>query len=411
MSLILFKNCTLLDFKNAEPLSGHHVLIEDQHIREISDRPIETKLAQTYDIKDKVLMPGLIDAHVHVTWPYLNFEKNATLSKSYLAVRAAQTLEMMLQRGFTTVRDACGADFGLAEAVNQGYIKGPRLFYSGYALSQSGGHGDFRSRNSEEFSACQCEMMGIHMRIADGVAAVQKAAREELRKGAHQIKIMASGGVISPYDPIDNTQFSLAEIQAIVDEAAAWKTYVMAHAYTPAAITRAIQCGVRSIEHGNLMDAATAKLMKKHEAFLVPTLITYHATERSGRQFNFADHNMNKLAEVKKAGLEAISLCKKAGVKIGHGSDLLGELQIHQSEEFLLKSEVLKPHECLEAATATNAELLNMPGKLGVIAPGAYADLLVVNGNPLKNLNLLQEEGKHFSAIMKNGVFYKNELS
>jgi imidazolonepropionase-like amidohydrolase len=407
MGQLLFKNCQLLDLKKSELQDGYHILIENEIIREVSDRPIKSFQGTSFDLKGKVLMPGLIDAHVHVSLVTIDIGKVDYLSRSYIAIKAAQILEDMLMRGFTTVRDAGGADYGLVDAISEGCVKGPRLFISGRAITQTTGHGDFRPRT---VGGCYCRHRENFSVIADGVPEVRKAVREELRQGAHQIKVMASGGVASPRDPIWTIQYSIEELRGIVEEAKAWNTYVMAHAYTPQAIQRAVECGVRSIEHGNLIDAKTAQFIKNNHAYVVPTLVTYEMLSRFGKQLGFPTENMHKLLDVKKAGLEALSLCKQAGVKIGHGSDLVGDLHSYQSEEFMLKSEVLSPAECLYAATITNAEMMNLDGKLGVIAPNAFADLLVVNGNPLKDLKLLQEQGKHLVAILKNGVFYKNQL-
>ncbi len=313
-------------------------------------------------------------------------------------------------RGYTTVRDAAGADWGYAEAVRQGLFKGPRLLFSGHGLSQTGGHADFRHKNTTE--GCACSYSNTSMgRIVDGVPEVIRATRDELRKGATQIKIMASGGVASPTDHIANTQFSLEEIRAIVAEAEAARTYVMAHAYTAKAIKRAVECGVRSIEHANLIDREAAELCAAKGAFVVPTLVTYEMLHRMGASLGLPAVSVAKIGDVRDYGLAAVEICQAAGVKIGHGSDLLGAMHEYQALEFSLKGEVLSPHQVITSATATNAELFNLTGEIGVIAPGAYADLLVIEGNPLKDLNLLQEQGKYMAVIMKEGQFYKNTLN
>lgn len=356
-------------------------------------------------------MPGLTDAHVHAMAVAADLAEMVELSPTLHAAKAKDMLEAMLMRGFTTVRDAAGADWGLAEAVRLGHFKGPRLLFSGHALSQTGGHGDSRHKNNDS-EGCACSYsFGSLSRIADGTAEVRKAARDELRKGATQIKIMASGGVSSPTDHISNTQYSLEEIRAIVEEAEAARTYVMAHAYTSKSIRRAIECGVRSIEHANLIDRETAELVTAHGAFVVPTMVTYEMLYKLGGQLGFPAISLAKLSEVRDAAVTGLENCKAAGTKIGHGSDLLGAMQEHQSLEFSLKAQVLTPHEVITAATATNAELFNMSGQIGVIAPGAFADLLVVEGDPLKDLNLLQEQGRYLSVIMKEGQFVKKTLT
>ena len=245
-------------------------------------------------------------------------------------------------------------------------------------------------------------------RIADGVDECRRAARDELRKGAHQIKIMAGGGVASPNDPIQNTQYSIEEINAICEEAEAAQTYVMAHAYVPKAITRAIENGVRTIEHGNLLDEESARVMSKYDAFLVPTNVTYRALYKHGKSFGFPEVSIGKLKDVLDVGLNAIEVAKNNGVKIGHGSDLLGECQIYQSDELSIKAEVVGNYEAIRHATEVNAEILNMSDELGVIKENALADILIVDGNPSKDIGLLTNDAKFIPKIMKDGVFYKN---
>ena len=411
MTLIHFKNCAVLDTVAGALLPGHEVVVEDDTIREVSDRPVKAGRATAIDLKGKTLMPGLIDAHVHAIAVEVNLAVLPSLPVTLLAHQASDILEGMLRRGFTTIRDAGGADFGLAQAVEQGLIAGPRMFISGLALSQTGGHADLRARTSGSFQTCACCHSGAALgRVADGVPAVRQAARDELRKGATQIKIMASGGVASPNDPVWVLQYSEEEVRAIVEEAAAWRTYVMAHAYTPAAIKRSISFGVRSIEHGNLIDAETARHVAAHDAFVVPTLVTYEALEREGLALGMPAVSIAKLKDVRHAGVGALAHLKEAGVKTGFGTDLLGAMHVHQSREFSIRAEVLSPAEIIRSATAINAELLQMSGKLGVVWPGAIADLLVVDGNPLKKLALLENQGTHLRAIMKGGKFFKNEL-
>ena len=410
MQRIILQQCTLLDGTTPELREGMHLLIEGERILEIADRPITASQAHCIDVKGKTLMPGLIDAHVHLIATTLNLGQLALEPVSLTTARAIQIAEGMLQRGFTTIRDAGGADWGLAAAVEYGLIKGPRVFYSGRTLSQTGGHGDFRPRTWEGDHCVSCMVGAQFSIIADGVPAVQKAAREELRRGATQIKIMASGGVASPTDPVWNVQYSEEEIGAVVWEARSWHTYVMAHAYTPEAIARCVRCGVRSIEHGNLIDQDTATLMAQAGAFLVPTLVTYEAMHREGKHWGLPQVSLDKLKDVREAGLQSLEYAKAAGVKLGLGTDLLGELHGYQSLEFSLRAEVLSPFEVIRSATTVNAELLNRSGELGVIAPGALADLLVVDGNPLTDLTFLQEQGKHLLLIMKGGQLYKNTL-
>jgi len=409
MAAVVFANCAVLDGTIKERREDYHVLVEGNRIREISDRPLRSAAAETIDLKSRTLMPGLIDAHVHVLAVDAALARLSERPVTLLTLQAAKVLEAMLQRGFTTIRDAAGADGGLAEAVEDGLVHGPRIFPSGMALSQTGGHGDTRPR-TQPVDTCACCAGGLAMsRIADGVAECRRAARDELRKGATQIKIVASGGVASPYDPILNLQYSEEEVRAIVEEAQAWHTYVMAHAYSPEAIRRSIDFGVRSIEHANLIDGATAEHVAGADAFVVPTLVTYDALYRFGRELGFPEVSMAKLTEVREAGLGSLEILQKAGVKIGFGTDLLGPMHRYQSHEFMIRAEVMSPFDIIRSATNVNAKLLNRAGELGVVTPGARADLIAVDGDPLADLSLLDGQGEHLTHIMKDGVFYKRQ--
>jgi imidazolonepropionase-like amidohydrolase len=286
----------------------------------------------------------------------------------------------------------------------------PRLFISGMPISQTGGHADFRRRNQTTVECSCCSGLSYLSRIADGVPEMIKAVRDELRKGADQIKIMVSGGVASQSDPLESIQFRLDEIVAAVEEATHWRSYVLAHAYSAEAILRAVDSGVRTIEHGNLIDEAGAKLMAKRHAYIVPTLVAYEGLQRRGPDYGLSAYSLEKNKIVLEAGLRSLELCRGAGVKIGFGSDLLGQLQDDQCREFLIRSEIMKPQEIIHSATIVNAEIVQRPGELGEIVPGAYADLLVVDGDPYKDLGLFQDQGAHLPVIMKGGRFYKNNL-
>jgi imidazolonepropionase-like amidohydrolase len=410
MTAIILANCAIVDGTRNERREGHHVLIEDSRIREISDRPLRGAAAETVDLKGRTVMPGLIDAHVHVMAVDLALAKLADEPLTLTVPRAGRILEGMLSRGFTTVRDAGGADGGLAEAVAQGLVPGPRLFPSGRALSQTGGHGDLRPRTRSVTTCACCEYGAGLARIADGVAECRRAARDELRQGATQLKIMASGGVASPHDPVSNVQYSNEEMRAIVEEAQSWHTYVLAHAYTPEEIGRAVENGVRSIEHANLIDRPTADRVAAAGGFVVPTLVTYDTLHRFGRELGFPEISLEKLAEVREAGLRSLELLQAAGVPIGYGTDLLGPLHRHQTREFVIRAEAMTPFEIIRSATGVNAALLNREGELGVIAPGARADLIALDGDPLLDIALLDGDGGHLAMIMKDGAFYKRPV-
>jgi imidazolonepropionase-like amidohydrolase len=411
MSAFLFENCRLFDGVNRDLRGGSHVLVVDGKIEEVSDRPITAKSAERIDVAGRTLMPGLIDAHVHAAAASADLGLIDAMPASLIGQYARRFLEAALNRGFTTVRDAGGADHGLAAAIERGLIKGPRLFYSGKVLSQTGGHGDLRGLD-ERLDICPCcKGSSVFSHIVDGVDALRAAAREELRKGATQIKIMASGGVASPSDPIWVLQYSRGEIKSAVEEANAWRTYVMAHAYTAEAIGRCLAEGVRSIEHGNLIDAAVADQVKAHDAFVVPTLVTYAALEEFGAAEGFPAVSLAKIADVRSAGLEALALLRERGVNLGFGTDLLGEMHIHQGREFLIRSAVESPIDTLISATSINAALLQKEGALGCIAPGAEADLLVVDGDPTADVSLLAGQGEALAVIMIGGRLHKRTIA
>ncbi len=411
MTLTLFRGGLVFDGTGAETREGLEVLVEGDRIKEVSDRPIQASDARVIELGGRCLMPGLIDAHFHAVAADPDLGRVDAMPKSLLYQHARGLLEGALQRGFTTVRDAGGADYGLAMAVTRGLIAGPRVFYSGKALSQTGGHGDFRPLEGPPSGGCLCCQGSLTMtRIADGVAAVREAARDELRRGANQIKIMASGGIASPSDPIWNLQYSEEEMRAIVWEARSWKTYVMAHAYTAEAIARCVNYGVRSIEHGNLIDGETARLCAANGVYVVPTLATYDALHRVGGDLGFPEVSLGKLDAVRGAGLEALEILRASGVKIGLGTDLLGEMHRFELDEFRIRAQVLPSHEILQSATSINAEILNREGELGVVAAGALADLIVIDGDPVADISALSGEGETVRLVMKGGAVFKDTL-
>lgn len=410
MTSYVFHNMKLIDGLVWEAREGYEVLVEDDRIREVSDQPVRSSTAQRIDVGGRTLMPGLIDAHVHVTATTLDLGRMSALAPSWVTANAARIMRDMLMRGFTTVRDAGGADWGLKDAVEEGLIEGPRLFICGHILTPTGGNNDYRPRTAVHMPCSCCDVGSPVGRIVDGVTEMRRAVRDELRRGADQIKFNASGGVAGPQGTPQTINFSVEEVRALVEEAEAWQTYAMAHAYTPRTIRRAVECGVRSIEHGNLIDKETAELMAEHGAYMVPTLSIFHTGSKFGKELGFPDHSVAKVTAVLDASLTGVQICRDAGVRIGHGSDLLGPLHEHQSLEFLLKAEVLTPAETLASATTINAEIMGMEGQLGVVQAGAFADLLVIDGDPLQDLGVLQEQGRHLAAIVKGGRFAKNEL-
>jgi imidazolonepropionase-like amidohydrolase len=406
MSVIL-DNATLVDLDAGELRPGYSVSIEADTIVSVDDRRPSSERAKRLDVGGKCLLPGLIDAHYHATLTDTNPANLRDVPTTLMTARAANLLRATLSRGFTTVRDMGGADWGIRSAVAEGTIAGPRIYIAGRALSQTGGHGDLRRRTETE-DVCSCAAsLSLMSVVADGKAGVQVATREQLRQGVDHIKVFLSGGVVSPTDPLASAQYTDEELEAIVHEARSWGTYVAAHAYTAAAITRAAKAGVRTIEHGNLIDSTAAKLLAERQGYLVPTLITYEVMRREAPRAGLPPFSVAKLETVLSAGLESIQIALGAGVKLGFGTDLLGDFHAFQSEELLVRSRVQSPRDVLLSATRINAEILGQSGRLGVIAPGALADLIAVDGNPLADLGLLQDQGRHLALIMKNGAFVK----
>ena len=392
-------NVVLLEPATEARVEGHMV-IEDGVIREVSSSP-GNNVDIRIDGRGKTVIPGLIDCHVHVTAATADFPALRRWSPAYTTVRALDILSAMIRRGFTTVRDAGGADWGLAQAIQQGHAVGPRLRYCGQAISQTGGHGDMREPGDVVHDVCHCAA-GLG-RIADGVAAVRTACRDEIRKGATHIKIMASGGVSSTTDRLDSTQFSMEELRASVEEAEAANIYVMAHAYTARAINRALEAGIRSIEHGNYLDQSSCDLFKQHEAYFVPTLATYFALPKEGLAAGLHPSMVAKIGDTLDRGLEALELAHNSGVSIAYGTDLLGEMQKWQLHEFALRREVVGIANALRSATSDAARLLNMEGQVGTLAPGAFADVLLLDQDPLEVLDTLENLEQHLSKVLVGG--------
>ncbi len=410
MSAYHFKNFELLDPDSGELRGGHELVVEGGTIKEVSDRPIKLADANVVDCGGRTIMPGLIDSHVHVVLSDVVLRNLESVPLTLMTARAADLMRRMLDRGFTSVRDTGGADWGLKEATEKGLLPGPRLFIAGRAIGPTGGHSDGRRRTDFGVRCQCCNALSFSMGIADGTSEVRRAVREQMRQGCDQVKIMMSGGVASPYDPLDSLQFSEGEVKAAVEEARAFGRYVCAHAYTPEAITRAAIAGVRTIEHGNLIDDASAKLMADKGMFLVANLVTYFAMKNRAAEYGMSAEMLAKNDLVIDGALKSLEICKRHGIPVAYGTDLLGQLQVAQSEEFTLRARVLSPVEIIRSATTIGAQVVRMEGKLGCLKAGAFADLLVVDGNPLKDLALLGDQGKHLSLIMKAGLLHKNRL-
>lgn len=418
---IVINNVNIFNGKDNKTVKGN-LLIEGQLIKTISTKPIATDksgLTTVIDGEGKFLMPGLIDAHVHLLFESVPQMQAMMSDYAMLNLMASKAAEKQLLRGFTTVRDLGGGALTLAKAIDMGLAVGPRVYPSGAFISQTGGHGDFGlptdvPRKIGELSYAERNGM---VAVADGADNVLMRTREQLRQGATQIKLMAGGGVSSNYDPLDVAQYTEAEFKAAVSAAENWGTYVTVHAYTPLAIKTAINAGVKCIDHGQLADEETAKLMAEKGIWwsLQPFLDTGTSS--------FAEGSANRLKQIEmnKGTDKAYALAKKYNIKTAWGTDILFDPKVasQQGSKLSVMTRWLTPFEVLKMATSTNAELLRMSGKrdpyqkgkLGEITEGAYADLILVDGNPLENLKLVEDPENNFKLIMKDGKIFKNTLS
>lgn len=408
MAQTLLTNAAIVDGTQDRPAEPVNVLIEGGIIREVG-KSVKADKARRIDLAGRTLMPGLIDCHVHVIAVLADLGANARLPDSLVAARSFGIMNAMLLRGFTSVRDVGGADHGIEVAAEEGLIPMPRVIRSGKALSQTGGHCDFRGRYDDIPAPKTGFRLGALGRICDGVTEVRRAAREEIKQGAAFIKIMANGGVASPTDPIHFLGFAREEILAAVEEARNAGTYVSAHLYTPEAIARAVECGVHSLEHCNLITPEVAQLAARAGAVAVPTLVTYDKLASDGAKLGFPADSIAKIDNVRLKGLESLAIMKKAGLTMAYGSDLLGAMHTYQSEEFVIRGRALPAQEVIASATHIAAKLCRMEGRIGTIAPGAFADLIAVDGNPLQDLSLLTGQGRHMPLIVSRGTIVKRK--
>lgn len=419
-SKILINDVEIFNGKDQKTITGN-VLIEDNIITKISREAIPTDrsgFTKIIDGQGKFMMPGLIDAHVHLLFESVSQTQAMLSDFAMLNFMAAQAAEKQLRRGFTTVRDLGGGALTLAKAIDMGLVVGPRVYASGAFISQTGGHGDFGwptdvPRQNGELSYAERNGM---VAIADGADQVLLRTREQLRQGATQIKLMAGGGISSNYDPLDVMQYTDAEFRAAVSAARNWGTYVTVHAYTPEAIRVAIEAGVSCIEHGQLADETSARFMAENDIWWCLQPFLDHGTSR------FAEGSPNRLKQIEmnKGTDTAYALAKKYQIKTAWGSDILFDAHAasQQGKQLSVLSRWYTPYEILKMATSDNAQLLSMCGKrnpypngvLGEIAEGAYADLILVDGNPLEDISLVEDPEKNFLLIMKDGVIYKNTL-
>jgi imidazolonepropionase-like amidohydrolase len=408
----LFKNANVVLDGHAEPQSGFNILVKGDRIAAVTRDSIDPGDALPIDVAGKTLMPGLIDAHAHITGLSLS-PKNLAYPAADLVVAAAGYLKNSLMAGFTTIREAGGADYSIAHLLKEGTIIGPRLFYSGRALTQTGGGADFRTPIELTDACGHVSPLSVMSVIVDGIDQVRAAAREELRRGATQIKVFASGGVVFPAEGHPTRyEFSEAELAAIVEEAEARGTYVMAHVYTDEGVLRCLRAGVRSIEHGNFMTEETVAKLSKHGAFLVPTFISLVQRIETAAEMGLSGAIVDNLKRTIERGQQVYSWAKRHRVPVALGTDLWGpDAQQSQLRELEVRREFDTASDILRSATVINAELLMQKAELGTIAKDAYADLLVVDGNPLADLGVLLDPQHKLKIVMKAGVIYKNTLS
>ena len=405
MNRTTFVHARIFDGVRSEYLDESVVVVEGDRIVAVERTPGASMGGDVVDVGGKTLMPGLIDAHCHVLGASLKVTDVETQPLTYVTGYAARMLGHALDCGFTTVRDVAGGEAGIARAVAEGLIRGPRVFFAGRALSMTGGHGDFRDPFSG-IGACACSADGRVALVVDGEDAVRAAAREELRRGAHCIKIMLSGGVLSPADPIWMDQFTDREVTAAVEEAARRRKYVAAHCHPASSIARAAKLGVRTIEHATLIDENSAAAVKSAGAYVVPTTVIVRALLDEAKAGRLPSWMSTKLAELSNQSLGGLEIMDRMQLNVGFGTDLLGHLHTHQTREFLIRREVQTAAAILRSATAMNAEILMEPD-LGKIQPGCCADILIVDGDPLEDIGVLAQDGRKLLAIMKAGEFVK----
>ncbi len=413
----LFKNVRVFDGKSERISESVNVLVIGKKIEKISESMPDAESANMIEGGGRVLMPGLIDAHVHLMFSSVPQMTVLTSEVGFVHVAATKAAHDMLLRGFTSVRDLGGPTLGLKRGIDLGIVNGPRIWPSGAFISQSGGHGDFRLPNdlpARPGDFTHSERVGAAA-IADSPDLVRQRVRVQLALGASQIKLMAGGGVSSNYDPLDVTQYTEPELRAAVEAAENWGTYVTVHAYTPRAVKQSIAAGVRCIEHGQLLDDETAKLMADKEIWwsLQPFVDDGRSTFPEG------SINRKKQLEMFAGTDNAYKLAKKYGIKTAWGTDILFDAAkaATQSAQLVQMQRWYSPAEVLVMATSTNAQLLSLAGarspyqgKIGVVEEGALADLILVNGNPLDNLALIAAPEENFVIIMKDGKIYKNSL-
>jgi imidazolonepropionase-like amidohydrolase len=406
---LVFEHATLLDCTGRDPQTDSRVVVDEGRISRIGrrDGPSGPKGAQVIDCQGRTLMPGLLDAHVHLASLDLDPVAEVSLAPAVIALRIARQIEDTLQAGFTTVRDAGGLDWGFKDAVNRGLIRGPRIFISGPFLSQTGGHGDNQRPRTAREPFRAVPGLTTETILADGPDEVRRAAREALRRGADQIKVMASGGAASPTDELDHVQFSVEELSAAVGVARAVGSYVLAHAYGPRAIQNCLEAGVRSIEHGNFLDEETAdQMLEQADTYLVPTVITYELMSRLEAGNGWSADNVRKIRQGLTGAYDSLGLAYEKGLRIGSGSDVLAEMQGEKGKEIACQARVMGAMNAIIAATRTNAQLLRIDKEVGTIEEGKRADLIVLDADPLREPDIFGQS-QHVRLVVSGGEIVK----
>ncbi len=407
----LLTNAVIFDGESDELIEGGSVLVEGDTIREVSAGTIKAESAEVFDCDGRFLMPGLLDLHFHAYSPTFDMHELDRMPRPLLAAYAFKHLRDALQRGFTTVRDPGGGDAGLALAIDRKLVDGSRFLFGGKALSQTGGHGDMRPPHHEE--PCGCAYSGVICAVVDGADAVRKLCREELRKGADHIKVMISGGVASPSDPVWMAGFTDDELRVAVEEAGRRRKYVLAHCHTDDGARRCVEMGIRSIEHATRISDDTAKLIAASEAtYVVPTLAVIHLIMEHGSAAGMGPESLAKVQGLREQMLASIESCRAAGVKIGLGTDIFGtDYHDMQASELRYRAEVDQPIDILRSATSINAEIAQRKGELGVVAAGARADLIVLETNPLEDVTVFERFRTEMPLILKDGEVKRRELT
>lgn len=391
-----------------EPLAGQHlgertVVIEDGTIVEVVEGKWSGEVDVDLDARGRHVLPGFVDGHVHLSIHTMDFRRASREWDFERALAVAALSEATVRRGFTTVRDTGGDLRGLKQSIRRNLCGGPRIVSAGHMLSQTGGHGDLRGSVVDP-PECGCQIItSPYAHVADGPSAVRKAARQSLRDGSDFIKIHTSGGVASPSDPLDSVQYTAEEVSTIVTEAEHRHTYVTAHAYSPESMRLAADNGVACLEHGNLVDAATASHLAGLGTTVVPTLVTYWAFRDHAEKFGFPERNQAKNDGLFEQGRAAIGLFRDAGVELGFGTDLLGEAQPYQNQEFAIRAELEPAVDVLRSMYVTNARLCDLVGKIGTVSPGAHGDLVVTDVDPLEDLAALADPEAALAAVVQGG--------